>query len=153
MLTTADAQWGYLAGPTFHGLLCKEVMGHDFDTGMKRRALGLLDDVRKILQHQPSRHVGPFALEFGEIVAQAATDVDQKDIVCLLQLHHQLRDRVEPDVHPARTALVVGGHVIVELGGMFGMVAEELEEMRVGPEAQLEGTIFAVGRVAIVVLA
>lgn len=128
-------------------------MGHDFDTGMKRRASGLLDHVRKILKHQPSRHIGPFALEFGKVVAQAATDVDQKDIVCLFQLHHQLRDRVEPDVHPARTTLMIGGHVIVELGGMCGMVTEKLEKMGVGPEAQLEGTIFTVGRVAIVVFA
>jgi len=48
---------------------------------------------------------------------------------------------------------VVGGHVIVELGGMFGMVTEEFEKMRASPKAQLEGTIFAIGRVAVVVSA
>lgn len=43
--------------------------------------------------------------------------------------------------------------MVVELGGMFGMVTEEFKEMRVGPEAQLERTIFAIGRVAVVVFA
>lgn len=127
-------------------------MGHDFDTRMKRHTACLLDHVRKILQHQATRHVGPFALKFGEIVAQAAANVNQKNIIWILQFHHQVRDRVEPNVHPARAALVVGGHVVVELGGMVGVVTEELEKVRIGFEAELEGAILAIGRAAIVVL-
>lgn len=45
---------------------------------------------------------------------------------------------------------MVGRHVVVELGGGFGVLLEELEEVEGCVEAQLEAAVGAVGGVLVV---
>lgn len=84
-------------------------------------------------------------------MAHATAHIDQQNILIANSWHvDQARHVVETDIHPARAALVVGGHVIVELGGGFGVLFEELEEVEWGVEAKLEGTVSAIGGVLVV---
>lgn len=91
-------------------------------------------------------------MEFRQIVADTTAHVDQKNVVRMFQLHDQVGNGVESSVHPAGPTLVVGGHVVVELRSMDGMVPQKFEEMRVGPKAQLEGAVLAVDRGTVVAL-
>ena len=56
---------------------------------------------------------------------------------------------IESLVHPAGTSLAVRGHVVVELTSSLGVLLEEVEEVEWRVEAELEGTIGAVGGVLV----
>lgn len=127
-------------------------MLHQLNRRVQVGVLGLGQDLGEILQDQTASGLGPLAAELGEIVADAATDVDEEGVVLAgLGVVDQTRDVVEADVHPAGTALAVDGHVVVELLGGFGVVLDELEEVLLGVEAELEAAVEAVGGVAVAV--
>lgn len=98
-------------------------------------------DFGEILKDQATRCVGPLAPELGEIVAHASAHVNQKNIAVADLCTDETGYVVEADVHPARTPLVVSGHVVVELCGSLGVPLEELEEVEGCLEAELEGTV------------
>lgn len=128
-------------------------MGHSLNRLGQVERLGLLNHLREILQNSSPRKLRPFAAELGQIVPHAPAHVDEEHIVfvhvCSLR---QRRHGVEADIHPAGSALVVCGHVVVELNGMLGVLFQEIEEVEVRFEAVLESCVGAVVGVAIVVL-
>lgn len=97
----------------------------------------MTDHRREILQDQPTRDIGPFTLELGEIVSDTAAHVDEKGIVLrdIRAIDELLMHREKTNVHPAGTAKTVDGHVVVELLCSEGVPFCNLEEMEVGVEA------------------
>lgn len=83
-------------------------------------------------------------------MAHATANINQQKVLVTGIHVDQAWHVVETDIHPARAALVVGGHVVVELCGSFGVLLEELEEVERCVEAQLEATVGAVGGVLVV---
>lgn len=123
-------------------------MLHNLDRGMQVHSLGLSNYIRKILEHQTARSIRPLALEFREIVAHAATDIDKEDII-LCDIGEHAWHVIETDIHPARTSLVIARHVIVELASSIWVLLHKLEEVKVGSESTLESTLLAIGWVEI----
>lgn len=113
--------------------------------------LRLVNHFRQILQNQPARNVGPLASELSEVMSDATADIDEEDVFRTdIQPLRQGRDREEPLVHPARTALVIRGHVVIELLSVGGVLFEEFEEVRGGAVSVLEGGLDAVAGVDVV---
>jgi NTP pyrophosphatase (non-canonical NTP hydrolase) len=133
---------------TFDGLLSEKVVVHNFNRWVQGHGPGLLEDFREILQDQTSGCVGPLATELGEVVAHTASHINQEGIFFTDGLD-QGRHIVEAAVHPARTSLMVRGHVVVELASSLGVLFEEVEEVKRCLEAELESAVGTVGWVLV----
>lgn len=131
---------------TFDGLLGKEIMLHQLNRRMQRHRLGLTKYFREILQNQAAPSIGPLATELGEVMAHTAAHIHQESIFLADVRVDHTRHIVEAQVHPAGAALTVGGHVVVELAGGFGVVFEEFKEVHGCVEAKLERTVCTIGR-------
>lgn len=136
--------------PTFDRLLREKIMFHQLDRRVQGHCLGLSENLGQILQHQTARGLRPLVAELREVMAHITSHVNQQNIVVTDSRVDQNRYDVEADIHPARAALVVGGHVVIELGGSLGVLLHEFEEVKGRVEAQLEATVGAAGGVLVV---
>lgn len=138
---------------TFNRLLSKKVQTHRLDGLCRSLVLPfrLADNLRQILQDQPAGHIRPLSSELGEVVSDAAADINEEDIVWLhLHALDQRLHREEPLVHPRWPALVVRRHVVIELLCEGRVCGDEVEEVRVCAVAVLEGCVRAVAGVDVV---
>lgn len=138
-------------GNTLNRLLSPEIMRHGLNP--RSQLSNLFDHTGQILQNQPSRSLGHLCVKLFQIVAPVTADIHQKHIIGSVARAGEelLAHRVEVRVHPAGSALVVGGHQAVELRCEVRVCTHELKEMEIGAEAQVEGGLFVVcwGSVAI----
>lgn len=111
----------------------------------------LFDDLRQILENESARNAGPLAAKLGQIMADVAANINEEHVVSThVQPFRERRDRVESVIHPARSVLTVGCHVVVELCAVGGVFLEEFEEVLVGAVSVLERGMAAVAWVGVV---
>lgn len=126
---------------TFHGLLSVEIISHALNSVVE--PLDLADDQGEVLQDQAARDLRILPVELLNVVANGAADVDQecRALLVLEAVNQVLLDREEAGVHPRRATLVVSAHVVVELHAIRGVSLQVLEEVELGVERRLVGTI------------
>lgn len=118
-----------------------EIISHALDPVVK--LLNLADDEREVLQDQASLDLGILLVELLDVVAHGAANVDQEGraLLVLEPVNQVLLDREEAGVHPRRATLVVPAHVVVELHAIGGVGLQVLEEVELGVERRLVGTV------------
>lgn len=120
---------------TLDGVLRVKIIRHAHDALVQR--LDLADHALQILQHQLSRVTGKLAAELIDIVTHTAADIHEEfpAAQCRVEAGEKpLLDGEEPGVHPARPALAVSAHDVVEARPV-GRVGLEVREEVGRPDA------------------
>lgn len=118
--------------PTLDRLLRVEIIRHALDLRVEFDDLPYDDG--QVLKDEPARSIGVLPPELVQIMADAATDVDEQGSVGagVDAFDEALLNGVKASVHPCGPALPVPAHVVVELDAVGRVRLQVFEHVELG---------------------